>query len=453
VSGGYAALAARMRPVCVEAVDVMEIAAVLESDGITDAMADRRYGSPNVFELAERLRANTPRRPAPSPLVPSPWKSSGIKHPLRGILFALPALCYVTVADQIVGRDSTLVLAVSVLLAWFVGQSLAFLGHIRLGYGDRGGSARVLLGGLLVGTAIMLAGTVGTGLAYGVPAGMLLVASAQILYLGTATVALVLGHEWLLLAALAPGVVAASIGLLIGDGAVRSWPVIGCAAVTILACVVLAWYATRGARPELPTRAELVAALPYGTFGLAVGGLLLFVPMTRTLAPVPFEAEVANAGMASLLPLSLSMGLAEWLLVGFRTWCHTSLQRATSLRAFAVRAGGSLAVVAVFYLLFLALLVVVGALVVRAVTGVRPDGLALTGYILLGGCLFLALALMSFRIRGVAVAGSAAALGAGIVALTVWPVPEFVQLGTAAALLLCLFGYALVALGRASRHL
>src|SRR4051812_26453559 len=54
-----AALADRMREDCAGAVDVDEVAAILEANGINDRVADREYGVPSVFALAGRVVART----------------------------------------------------------------------------------------------------------------------------------------------------------------------------------------------------------------------------------------------------------------------------------------------------------------------------------------------------------------------------------------------------------
>ncbi|GAA0811396.1 hypothetical protein [Spirilliplanes yamanashiensis] len=447
----YPELSRRMAPVCAEAVDDMEVAAVLESDGVTDATADRLYGSPDVFHLARRLRADHPRRPSAVPPAPGPWRAQPWRHLLRGVLFGLPAVCYLAVSGVAAGRRAGVVLVVSVLLSWAASQALAYLGHVRLGWGDRDGAARVLRGGLLGLGAAVLAATAATAAALHVPAPVTLVAAAQVTYLLAATVALVLGAEWLLVAALAPGVGAAVTGVLLGGDAVRSAPVVCGAVGTVLASVAAALWVTRGARPGPPTRAELRDALPHAAFGLCVAGLLLFVPAARTLPPpgvVDGGPGGAAAGLAALVPLSVSMGVAEWLLVRYRADTHRWLQRAVTLRQFAARASLALARGTAVYLAVLVAGVAAGALLVT-----RAAPAALAGYVALGAALFVALLLMTFRVRGPVVAGAAAALAADAALLTAHPDPDRVQLITAGALFLGLAAYASVALSRAHRHL
>lgn len=456
MSTPYGELSGRMAATCAEAVDDMEVAAVLESDGITDALAAKRYGSPDVFHLARRLRADHPRHPAVVPPAPGPWRATPWMHLMRGVLFGLPALCYLAVSDVATGRRACVVLIVSVLLSWAASQALAFLGHVRLGWGDRAGSARVLRGGLAGFGVPVLAGTALAAAVLGVPLAVALVAAAQSLYLLAATVALVLGAEWLLAAALAPGVGATLAGMLIGGDAIRSLPVVCGATGTVLASVVAALWVTRGARPGRPTGAELLDSLPHAAFGLCVGGLLLFVPAARTLPPagvVDTAPGDTAAGLAALVPLSISMGVAEWLLVRYRAATHRWLQRATTLGGFAVRAGTALLRGTGTYLAVLTAACGGTALAVAHTRGATPGAVALAGYVALGAALFIALLLMSFRVRWPAVAGCGAALVAEAALLAAHPDPDQVQLTTAGALFLGLLAYALVALSRAARHL
>lgn len=55
-------LAVRMRPTCRRAIDVDEVAAVLEASGINDGVATREYGHTSVFALAAAVLEHTPPR-------------------------------------------------------------------------------------------------------------------------------------------------------------------------------------------------------------------------------------------------------------------------------------------------------------------------------------------------------------------------------------------------------
>lgn len=74
VSGvSVGALVEEVRRVCPTPTHILQIAAVLESGGLTDALAQKRYGYPNVFALAEVVASQLPRSVPEAPEA----------HPLR----------------------------------------------------------------------------------------------------------------------------------------------------------------------------------------------------------------------------------------------------------------------------------------------------------------------------------------------------------------------------------
>ena len=87
-------LAVRLGPCCAEAVDVLEVAARLEAEGVNDTLAVERYGHRDVFALAERLYHGSVPRTRPRPGTAAAWRSTGRHHLLRGVLFGLPGLLY-----------------------------------------------------------------------------------------------------------------------------------------------------------------------------------------------------------------------------------------------------------------------------------------------------------------------------------------------------------------------
>ncbi|MEV6633767.1 hypothetical protein AB0M54_23745 [Actinoplanes sp. NPDC051470] len=398
------------------AVDSYEVAAVLEADGVTDVTARERHGAEDVFDLADRLFRQTPRQPQPNVPAEGPWRAKPVTHVLRGVLFGLPALAYLTVADRITGPRAAVLLVVSVLLSWSAGQGLAHLGHARLSRTGRNGAAAVLSGATLAVGVPAVAVVAALGFALGVPAVVTLIAAGQLVYVLAATVALVLGREWWLLAALAAGPAAP------------------------LAAVVVAGWSVRGVRPERPARAELAAALPAVAFGAVVGGLLIFTAALRALDPQPG----ATGTLAVLLPLSVSMGAAEWLLYRYRAATHHAMAVSRTFRVFRRRANAALLRASATYVAVLAVLLAAGAVLTGELPRAEPA--------LIGPALFLALLLMSFGIRGPVVLACLAALVASL-ALMPFASPETIQAGTAAGLLIALYAYAHLTLRRAQLHL
>ena len=196
---------------------------------------------------------------------------------------------------------------------------------------------------------------------------------------------------------------------------------------------------------------ELLAAAPNAAFGVTVGALLIFVPAVHTFDPAPDALVSKGAALAALLPLSVSMGPAEWLLYRYRSATHRALQRAQTLAAFGRRAGAALLGAAAGYLAALVALSAAAAGIAIVLTGRELSLRPLATAVVVGAALFLALLLMSFGIRGPVVAACLLALAADAVLLRTAP-PEQIQAVTAAGLLVVLLVYALAALRRAQLH-
>lgn len=447
----YADLAGRMSTACSEAVDPYELAAVLEADGITDVTARQRYAARDVFDLADRMFRQSPRLPQPNRPAADPWRATPVTHVLRGVLFGLPALAFLTVADRLTGPRPAVLLVVSVLLSWAVGQGMAYLGYLGLGAGDRRAAAALggagLLGALPAVTVVVV-----VGLALGVPLVVTLIAAGQVAYVLAATVSLVLGREWWLLAALAPGVGAGTAELVGWPVADRSGVLAAGAALSVVAATAAAGWHLRGVRPRLPGRDELAGALPNVAFGALVGAFLVFTAAVRALSPDPDPRAGVAAALAVVLPLSVSMGAAEWLLFRYRSATRRAMAGARNLRAFGRQASAALLRVTTGYLAVLLGLFHVGTALALLLTGEAPRIWPVVAAVLTGPALFVALLLMSFDIRGPVVGACLAALAVSLALLPLAP-PETIQAVTAAGLLTGLYAYASRTLRRAQLHL
>ncbi|MER7665735.1 hypothetical protein [Streptomyces sp. NPDC096193] len=193
-------LAERFAEVIAGAVHPDEIAAVLESDGMTDDHIRLTYGRPDSFAIAEELYDRVPRSfPEPPREAAGVWYAGLLGCLLRGLVFALPGLAYVLGAPLLRGASLAPLLA-GALTGWVWNQALSHRAYSWLGLGDRGAAARSLMlgapAGALLGAAVATASP-GQWQAAAF-------AAAQALYLSAATVLLVLGRERALLYALSP---------------------------------------------------------------------------------------------------------------------------------------------------------------------------------------------------------------------------------------------------------
>ncbi len=349
-------LAERLAPQCATAVHPDEIAALLESDGLTDDQITARYGRRDLFEIARELYARVPRAfPEPAPQ-PDPWRADPWRCALRGLVFALPALAYVLGERLLAGPPEALglpagtrALASAALAGWAWHQALAHRAYVLLAVAGRRRAARCLLAGAPAGALV----AAGTALVAAGPTAATCFAAGQALYLSAATVLLVLGRERLLLAALTPLV--AGVALLLAAPAVRG-PLIGALPATAAATLALAARELRRARRDGPgTEAAapaLAASLPYGLFGLA-GGVLTLLAGLGSVVRYGAAAPVTGACVAAL---TLSMGGAEWLLHRYRSRAAAALRRSTTAGEFRVRAGRALGLCLLAYLALVAVL-------------------------------------------------------------------------------------------------
>lgn len=438
-------LCARFESLCANAVDSLEIAAGLEAEGFSDQTVRVCFGFPDVFALADDLYRRVPRDPAEPPAQPNPWRTSVWRHVLRGTLFGLPSLCYPVAAPMLSGVDAVPLLVVSTVTSWSLSQGLSFLGYSRLGNGDADGGRRLLRVGL-GGSAVLLLVVVGLTAVlvgrFGPAAGF---AAAQGGYLLTATVLLVDKAEAWLLVALAPGVLASTGFLVLGEPA--GWRTGALAALggSLLLTVVFALVRTsRTAGGARPRRAELRAAGPYLLFGAVTAGLLVF----------PLVAGGTSNAMMAVLPLSLSMGAAEWLLYRYRSATNRLLRRSRLVSDFTARSWWPLLGALAQYLLSTAVLMAVARELGATVDPQWTGMLAYEAYLALGGALFLALLLQAFCGPAAVVAWCGGALATELVVVTIdRAVPPLrVQLLVCGGLLLALVIRAGIVLGQTVRH-
>ncbi|WP_432059116.1 hypothetical protein [Streptomyces sp. S1] len=417
-------LAGRIDGFVAAAVHPDEVAALLESDGMTDDHIRLTYGRADSFALAEDLYARVERRhPAPQ-APPAGPRFDGLAHCLlRGLVFALPGLAYVLAAPLLAGEQGryglpggTVPLLAGAVTGWVWNQALSHRAYTWLGLGDRPAAARALLTGALPGA---LAGT-GVALAVAAPGETpaAVFAAGQALYLAAATVLLVLGRERALLGALVP--LAGAVPAFRWDlpGPLR----IGLLLASLTAAVVLAALVLRpGLRRAAAGRGgpPRAASLPYGLFGLGSGLLVLHAGVGAT--PV--------GGAGAVVALTLSMGPAEWLLHRFRGESLTRLRTLTTACAFRRAVTGTLVLCLGGYL---TVLVSLALAVTLAWPGAPwPTLPRLLALLLVGTALWLGLLLQAFG----AVLGAATVCLLAAAAQTALPAAGPAATGGAAAVL------------------
>ncbi|MET8857022.1 hypothetical protein [Streptomyces sp. NPDC004579] len=467
-------LAAELSEFVTAAVHPDEVAAHLESEGLSDDQIRERYGVTNSFALAEELFQRVDRGyPEPDAPAPDPWVTGLIGCLLRGVVFALPGLGYVLAAPLLAGPRGafglpagTVPMLAGALCGWTWNQGLAHRAYTWMGLGDRAAARRALLVGTPVG--VLLGSLVALAAAGSAGRGAVAFAAGQSGYLGAATVLLVMGRERTLLAALAPMTAGAALTVFhpVPDPARVALLLGSLVAVALLGLLEVA-PAVRDLG-EGSWGAGLIALLPYGTLrggaepsaragdprpasaGRPVTGKRVTAPgrlaglaarlRSRRSAPRRRHAGTlayalfglgsgvlvlyaalgdvltgarAAAAAPAAVALTLSMGPAEWLLFRFRSGSLAGLRSSTSARSFRRVTAGALLRCLTGYL---AALLVLG-LGVSALWPHAPaaaDAVRLGGLLLLGVVMWTGLLLQSFG----AVTGTAAVVCAAALAQT-----------------------------------
>jgi hypothetical protein len=432
-----------------------EVAAHLESDGLSDDQIRERYGVKNSFALAEELYARVGRAyPEPEGPAHDPWRIGLLGCLLRGIVFALPGLGYVLAAPLLAGPEGafglpagTVPMLVGALCGWTWNQGLAHRAYTWMGLGDRTAARRALLVGTPVG--VLLGSLVAFAAAGSAGRGAVAFAAGQSGYLGAATVLLVTGRERTLLAALTPMTVGAVLTVFhpVPDLARVALLLGSLAAVALLGLLEVApavresgegsWRAgllallphrsprggaepsgrageprtastgrTSAGTPEaVPARlANVLARLRArrsaprkraGTLPYALFGLGSGVlVLYAALGDVLTGARTAVAAPAAVA-LTLSMGPAEWLLFRFRSGSLAGQRSSTSARSFRRATAGVLVRCLTGYLAAL-LVLGLGTSALWPHAPAIADGVRLAGLLLLGVVMWTGLLLQSF---------------------------------------------------------
>jgi hypothetical protein len=388
-----AVLAARMRLDCVAAVDVDEVAAILEANGINDRVAAREYGAPTVFALANRVVAST-RYEAPRIVtVEGPRTRRVIVDTLvRAAIYLMPLGIGLGAASEVDGVPSVAVTG-TLLVGWGGGQALSFLGYRALANRGASAAAGLLGAGFLVLTVAWCTVLFCVGVPW--PRGFL-VAGAQLALFAVAAAALVTNRERAVLLWALPCWLS-TVYIWLGGGPP--------AVVALLLCLLLLTVAAfRPVLADFPTgptmlsrrrwrswRSDLSNAFLYGAVGTGQAALLTIVALDGIATTrVPPEA----------IPLLVGVPLIELTLVWHQRRIAAARaaldDRAAFDRRLAQVSAGTVAV--------LAFPVLAGAaLAVAAWAGAHPPGgQALAASVLLTAIYALCLVLAAHRRAGTA---------------------------------------------------
>lgn len=136
------------------AVEPLQMAAILESEGLNDKIARERYGHPDVFSLAEaaygRVALMEPPRPPAAPVLREARPAAQMAH---GLLYAMPA-ALLPAASGLVGPQWLMPgLVLTTGIGWVIGSAAAQIAYSLIGRGFPRSAGRMLRAGLVLGVS------------------------------------------------------------------------------------------------------------------------------------------------------------------------------------------------------------------------------------------------------------------------------------------------------------
>jgi hypothetical protein len=344
---------------CSAAVDALEVAARLETHGMSSRVAVDSFGYPDVFSAADTVYAALPFVAEEPEDPPSP-PMGGPLDLLRGALYALPALFLPVVVAGFALHTRWWVLPIGLTVAWGVGQASATCAWALRGRKDHRSDALVPAVSIVVSAALCLGlaalatwtlggNTASTVLAVGVAA-----------YLAASGTLLFQQSEWLLAACMLP----AALGSLLS---VAHLPVTvsqrfaAWAVVTTVVLVVASsnrWLPTRRWRRPVLSRSDRVRAVKFLGYGIGCGMLISVF--------IGFAGELDSNGgglIIAVWPLLLTLGLMEWQLRSFRSRATAALATSFTFMRFSRRVQVAFLRSVGLYVVALGVLSVIGTII------------------------------------------------------------------------------------------
>jgi hypothetical protein len=361
------------------AVDPLEIAASLETCGLSNAVVHERFGYRDTFSLAEQLYSAMEFRGAPAARLHTN-RPGGMPDLGRGLVFAMPTLMFAGAAIALHSALSWWTAPLALICGWAFSQFVAYLGFSREAVAEPAGAAVVwgLLGAVL---SCVCLGLVGEAVLGGTYSGIAFAAAACAF--ATAAAALVVhAQERLIALMIIPGAVASLVFVTGEPFQLRSTVVVVLVAASVGGTVIAALRHVPALWWRLPavTKAEAPAAARSFANGSCCG---LFLAILVVLQPG--DSGLHTWPAVAAYPMILSLGVMEWQVRSLRAGARRGLSSVYNMADFASVVQRKLARATFSYLGALLLLTVV----VRALAYARSVAVP-TSLLLASTCLSLA---------------------------------------------------------------
>jgi hypothetical protein len=382
--------------VCTTAVDPLEIAAVLESQGFTDAAARDFYECEDIFELARQLWERTPTvvvADAPALVLEGPGTARDLLH---GVIFALNGVFFTVGLRAADDPRAVTALVVSLVIGWAAGQSGALLWfRVVPRAGDEAGRTvlrRVLLLGLVAG---LVFGSISDRL--GLPPSVTLMGVGQVYLVVAASALLLYRRELWFFLSLVPATTAVFASIWAPDwvNPERVLAVVVFSIIAILAeAAMLVRPRGRGPHHSGVEREDATLAVQMGLYGVMAAVLLSHTAMSTLVTEVRHDGRGWDL---TVLPLVLTIGVAEWQLRSYRQLSRQVLGLTADVSRFGIITWRFLLGALTRYMGVLAVATAVLWLAVYLPNREVPAETTLlaAAYVVLGGALFLNLVIIA----------------------------------------------------------
>ncbi|GAA4060993.1 hypothetical protein [Nonomuraea soli] len=358
-------LADQLRPKLVHAVEPLQVAAALESEGLNDKIARDRYGHTDVFSLAEEVYARLAREARP-PVEPAPRRPRMLAQLSHGLLYGMPG-ALLPATSALVGAQWLMPgLVLTTGAGWILGGCMA-----RMVYGKPDSAWTVVVYGLVAGAVAALA----IGLLVQGPPALLALCVVQITFQLCSGMLLIHHQEALLAVLMGPGVVAGVTYLVIGTPF---------AAIVAVVVGTLCIAGVTGAALVLTSRQRAPLAVPRGLLLGLVHSLLTALFLLQAEARyVVGRPDIAIAGAG----LVLGMGVLEFRAHCFETDVRSVIRQVCYPAEF-TRHGHRLLLAGLG--ICLAVLTVLSAPPLLLVSITAEGAVMALAHVVLGGAYFLA---------------------------------------------------------------
>jgi hypothetical protein len=319
----------RLLEYCASAVDPLEVAARLETFGVSARVVKNRFGFPHVFAAAEVVYDTIPNLDIAVddqdvPLMGRPMDL------LRGALYAIPAVFFSVIILAFGLGAHWWLLPVGLTTSWGTSQAFSSLGWALRARSDTRSDAFMAASSLLATLILCLAASLLISKLYGGSFDSIVVTVSLSLYISASSILVFHESEYVLVFCLVPAIVGSLLSLWIISYRDAAWCVASSAALVILFAIVP--IASHRWRVPKFARATKVQAVKFMIYGVGCGLLT-----SSVIAFGTHGAHTSGTIAVAAGPLLLTLGLMEWQLRSLRCRTATALAETTELDQFALR--------------------------------------------------------------------------------------------------------------------